>query len=257
MAELERRLRRLGPSVDYPATPPLAPGVGAELRAQAGRGHPRRRLPRLRLALLTAAALLLLAAAAAATVPTTRHAVLELLGLRGESVERVPALPENVRARPSRRLGHPMTLAAARRGLSFAPLLPRGVGPPNGVFLNSQVPGRILNLTYPPRAGLPRSRLTGVGLLVAELDGHLAPATFAKLVPRGAKVERFSVDGHPALWIEGLHAFLFKPADHTFHVDHSRLAANALLLQRGEVLVRLEGRFDRATAVTIARSLRP
>jgi|GEM_PF-5567244 len=268
MAELERRLRGLGTSVDYPATPPLAPRVGAELRAaevrrpsaetrrpSERRPAARRRHPRLRLALLVAAALLLLAAAAAAAVPTTRHAALELLGLRGVSVERVPALPRQARAKPGWRVGRATTLAAARRRLPFSPLLPRNVGPPDGVFLDPRVPGHGLNLTYPPRAGLPRSRLTGVGLLVNELHGHFAPAAFGKLAPQGVKVERFGIDGHFALWVEGLHVFFFKPADHIFHIDRSRLAANALLVQRGDVMVRLEGEFDKATAVAIARSL--
>ena len=33
------------------------------------------------------------------------------------------------------------------------------------------------------------------------------------------------------------------------------LAANALLVQHGKVMVRLEGKFDKATAVAIARTL--
>jgi hypothetical protein len=182
--------------------------------------------------------------------------VLELLGLRGEAIERVPRLPENLRAKPGWRLGRPTTLAAARAQLSFEPLLPHGVEGPNGVFLNLGTPGRSLNLTYPPQPGLPHSRLTGVGLLVNELNGNAAPGFFGKLVPRDARVERFAIDGRFAVWIEGLHAFFYKPAtDHTFHIGHSRLAANALLVQRGAVMVRLEGRFGKARAVAIARSL--
>ena len=108
-----------------------------------------------------------------------------------------------------------------------------------------------------PRRGLPRSRLTGVGLLVNELNGHFAPAFHGKLLPPGARIERFGIDGNYAIWIEGLHVFFFKAADHIFHLGRSRLAANALLVQRGEVIVRLEGKFDKTTAIGIARSLRP
>jgi hypothetical protein len=76
------------------------------------------------------------------------------------------------------------------------------------------------------------------------------------MVPRGARIDRFRLDGQFAVWVEGLHVFLYKPAaDYTFHFDHSRLAANALLVQHGDVMVRLEGEFDKATAVAIARSL--
>jgi len=50
--------------------------------------------------------------------------------------------------------------------------------------------------------------------------------------------------------------FFYKPGtDNTFHIGHSRLAANALLVQRGKVMVRLEGGFAKATATAIARTL--
>jgi hypothetical protein len=255
MSEFESRLAELGRQIEFPATPHLAERVGADLRAGAKRPAPRRRTPGLRVALLTVLVLLALVAGAVAAVPSTRHAVLELLGLRGETIERVPKLPENVRAKPAWRLGRPTTLAAARPRLSFEPLLPRAMGEPNGVFLNRGVPGHSLNLTYPPQEGIPHSRLTGVGLLVNELNGQAAPGFFGKMVPLDARIERFRIDGQFAVWIEGLHAFFYKPAaDHTFHIGHSRLAANALLVQRGHVMVRLEGEFDKARAVEIARS---
>lgn len=256
MAELEQRLAELAERLEVPATPPLAARVGDELRAAEPPASPRRGTPRLRLALLVAAAVLLLAAGAVAAVPATRDAVLELLGLRGETIERVPKLPENARAKPAWRLGRPTTLAAARPRLPFTPLLAAGLEGPNGVFLNYGTPGRSLNLTYPPQRGLPRSRFTGVGLLVNELNGHAAPGFYGKMVPRDARVERFGIDGHFAVWVEGLHLFFYKPAtDNTFHIGHSRLAANALLVQRGNVMVRLEGEFDKATAIAIARTL--
>lgn len=270
MAELEQRLAELAERLELPATPPLAARVGDELRAveppaRPRRGtprlrgvtsRPRRTAPRLRLAFLVVFAVLLLAAGAVAAVPATRHAVLELLGLRGETIERVPRLPENARAKPAWRLGRPTTLVAARPRLSFEPLLPDGLEGPNGIFLNYGTPGRSLNLTYPPQQGLPRSRFTGVGLLVNELNGHAAPGFYGKMVPRDARVERFGIDGRFAVWVENLHLFFYKPGtDNTFHIGHSRLAANALLVQRGKVMVRLEGGFAKATATAIARTL--
>lgn len=257
MADLEPRLRELGTVIDYPSTPPIADQVGRNLREGIAPRKRGRRTPRLRVALVAAAALLLLAAGAAAAVPSARHAVLDFLGLRGETVQRVPSLPENVRAKPSWHLGEPATLQDAEDALSFSPLLPTSLGEPNGVFVSSEVPGGALTLTYAPRPGLPHARLTGVGLLVNELNGHFAPGFYGKLVPRESKIERFEIDGNYALWIEGLHVFFFKPvADHTFHIGRSRLAANALLVQRGDVMVRLEAEFDKSTAVEIAQSLR-
>jgi hypothetical protein len=263
MTELEKRLVELGGELDLPVTPPLAARVGGELRGGVARNRRyatesrhARRVPRLRLALLVLLAALLLAAGAVAAVPSARHAVLEFLGLRGETIERVPQLPENVRAKPGWKLGRPTTLAAARHGLIFEPLLPAGIAGPNGVFLDSSILGGALNLTYPPQPGLPRSRLTGVGLLVDELNGQAAPGFYGKMVPRDARIERFRLGGQFAVWVEGLHAFLYKPsADYTFHFGRSRLAANALIVQHGDVMVRLEGEFDKSTAVAIARSL--
>jgi|SRR5689334_4833322 len=257
MADLEPRLRELGTIIEYPPTPQIAERVGRNLREGIAPRKRGRRTPRLRAVLVAAAALLLLAAGPTAAVPSARHAVLDFLGLRGETVQRIPSLPENVRAKPSWHLGQSTTLEAAEVALPFSPLLPVGLGKPNGVFVSSEVPGGALTLTYAPRPGLPHARLTGVGLLVNELNGHFAPGFYGKLVPRESKIERFGIDGNYAIWIEGLHVFLFKPtADHTFHIGRSRLAANALLVQRGEVMVRLEAEFDKSTAVEIARSLR-
>jgi hypothetical protein len=269
MVELETRLAEMREHLDLPATPALAERVGTELRGEMGRGVEHYRpyatvmlhampAPRLRVALLIALVTLLLAAGAVAAVPSARHAVLEFFGLRGETIERVPKLPENVRAKPGWKLGRPTNLAAARHGLVFDPLLPSGIDGPNGVFLDPTILGGALNLTYPPQAGLPRSRLTGVGLLVDELNGQAAPGYYGKMVPRGARLERFRLRGQFAVWVEGLHAFVYKPAaDYTFHIDRARLAANALVLQRGDVMVRLEGEFDKPTALRVARSLRP
>jgi hypothetical protein len=265
MAELEKRLVELRERVDFPATPSLAERVGAELRSGVERNRPDEAerlhgaaVPRLRLALLVVLAALLLAAGAVAAVPSARHAVLEFLGLRGETIERVPQLPENIRAKPNWKLGRPTTLAAARHGLVFEPVLPSGIEGPNGVFLDSKIPGGALNLTYPPQPGLPRSRLTGVGLLIDELNGQAAPGFYGKLAPRDARFQRFRFHGQFAVWVEGLHAFLYKPyVNYTFTPARSRLAANALLVQHGEVLIRLEGKFDKPTALAIARTLRP
>jgi hypothetical protein len=256
MSDLESRLRALGAVIEYPATPPIAADVGRELREQPSPRIRARRTPSPRILLIAAAVLLILAAGATAAVPSARHSILDFLGLRGETVERIPRLPVNVRAKPGWHLGRPTTLDAAEGALPFSPLLPSSLGEPNGVFVSSDVPGGALTLTYALRPGLPRSRLTGVGLLVNELTGHFAPAFHGKLLPPGATIERLEIDGNYAIWIEGLHIFFFKRADHIFHLGRSRLAANALLIQRGEVMVRLEAEFDKPTAIGIARSLR-
>lgn len=274
MNDLERRLTELATDVEYPATPPIAASVAQGLRAEERRRL--RRPPRwgrlsLRTAVLAAALVVLAAAVATAAVPSLRHDLLELVGLRGVTVERVPALPKDVRRHLGRVVGEPTTLEAAPDHLSFTPLVPSGLGEPNGVFVGrpddrfgTTPPGGELTLTYPPRRGMPRSRYTGVGLLLDQIDGRLAPGTFGKLMPPSTGAERFWLDGDLALWIEGLHGFYrrlhgyyYKDSEHNFRGGRVRLSGNSLLVQRGPVLVRIEGEFGLAEAKAIARSLSP
>jgi hypothetical protein len=269
VTELERDLKRLGRDVEYPATPSLAAAVGRRLEgsrqppAPDGRRDRRWRQPTLRAGLLAAALLLLLAASVTAAVPAAREAVLEFLGLRGATVERVPALPAGLHARPGLDLGRSVGLPGTRRRLGFRPLLPSDLGAPAAVFVNADPPGGELTLAYAPRPDLPRSRLTGVGLLVSEIRGGFGPGFYGKFAPPETEIERLRIDGHGAIWVQGLHGFqkrlhgfLYKDARHTFRTARARLAANTLLLQRGPVMVRVEGRIDLAKAEAIARSLR-
>jgi hypothetical protein len=294
MSELESRLRGLAAEVDYPPTPPIAATVIGRLEEErdgsatprrdgsatprrrgvdpGGRSRPERRAWRrltTRTAILAAALVLLAAGVVAAAVPSVRDSVLRLVGLRGATIERVPALPANVQRHLGHVLGTPTTLAAAGESLAFTPLLPSGLGRPNGVFVSGRddpraeaPPGGELTLTYPPRPGLPRSRYTGVGLLVNEIDGRLAPGTFGKLMPPSSRADRFRLDGELALWIEGLHGiyrqlhgYYYKDTEHNFRIGRVRLSGNTLLLQQGPVLVRLEAEFDLPQAIHIARSL--
>jgi hypothetical protein len=70
-------------------------------------------------------------------------------------------------------------------------------------------------------------------------------------------IEHLEVDGDRALWVSGAPHFFFYEAPDGQIVDAElRLADNVLLLERGDLLVRLEGAFERERAVEIARSLR-
>ncbi len=261
MAELERELRQAATEVEYPPTPALAAAVTQRLQGE-GSQRPARlvgRPPTLRVALAAAAVFLLLAGGVLAAVPSARNALLDLAGLRGATVIRVPFISGNVEARPGLGLAGPISLESARDELSFEPLLPAYPGEPDGVFtaVENVPPGGELILTYAPRPGLPRSRYTGVGLLLDQINGNFAPGFFGKLIPRGVRIERLRIDGHYAIWIEGLHEFHYKDATtHTFRIGRTRLAGNTLLIQRGPVMIRIEGKFGLARATAIARSLR-
>src|SRR5213592_935937 len=132
MPDLERQLALLGREVHYPATPPLAQAVAERLAAGGPAGVPGRRISPRRMLAIAIAAVLLLVGGAVAAVPATRNAVLDFVGLRGATVERVTTSPT---APGAARLdvGQRTSLAAARRSLAFRALIPRRLGGPDAV----------------------------------------------------------------------------------------------------------------------------
>lgn len=259
MAELERMLSALGRELDWPDTPDLAPRVRDRLID----AEPRRRRPKplaagLRRSLALALVLLLvLAAVTAAAVPAVRDAVLEFLGLQGATVERRVTLPTPPPERPLD-LGRRTTLESAGDGLAFQPLVPAQPADPDGVYVRRGVPGGELTLAYLPRPGLPRARSTRLGLLVSEFRGDLDPNYVGKVVGPGAVAEELTLETEPAIWIEGVpHFFFYRDSEGQTIESELRLAQNVLLMERGDLLVRLEGAFSRERALRIAGSLRP
>jgi hypothetical protein len=256
VSDLERRLIEAGREIAFPATPQLAAQVARRLpeRPKRGVAVPRRGW---RLALVTAALVLLAAGTVLAAVPSLRDRVLDVLGLRGATIERtttIPPAPE--RPGGELALGRPTTLASARRALPFHVLVPRRL-PPDRVYMRRGAAGGFVSLAYRARPGLPETRETGLGLLISEFRGRVRPDYLGKIVGFGTRVRRFSIDGEPAAWVAGApHDFFYRgprgrPRERTL-----RLAANVLLVERHGLLVRLEGSLHRGEAVSVARSLR-
>ena len=274
MTDLERRLTRLGSELDWPETPDVAAHVRARLNdamepadgadpAAIGRRPPLRRARRrllppagLRRSLaLALVALLVLAGGVFAAVPSVRDSVLEFFGLQGATVERRDELPP-APALHRLELGERTTLERARGELSFEPLVPHAARSPDHVFVNTQVPGGELALAYRPARGLPEAHSTGLGLLVGEFRGDLLPEYLGKIAGQATSIDRLRVDGRRAIWIEGApHLFFYRPPDSEFAQSDLRLADNVLLLERENLLVRLEGAFSRDRAIALARSL--
>jgi hypothetical protein len=269
MPDLERTLSRIGRELDWPETPDLAASVSARLRAAAAAGPPveaaparRRRLrellppPGLRRALVLAlVSLLVLAGSVFAAVPGVRDAVLEFFGLQGATVERLETLPTPPPEVPLD-LGIRTTLDGAAERLAFEPLVPDDPGDPDGVYVRTGAPGGELSLTYTARPGLPRARTTRLGLVVSEFRGDLDPDYFGKLAGPGSDVEPLTLDGERAVWIEGAeHFFFYRGPDGEIVDNELRVAQNVLLVERGRLLVRLEGAFDRERGRAIAPAL--
>jgi hypothetical protein len=236
--ELEDRLRALGERLDWPPTPDLATAVAERIREErrrpAGRPRPARRR-RSRLAIAVAVALLVPAAGALA-FPSARDGVLEWLGLKGAEVRRVPELP------PAREpdLGRRVSLTEARRLAGFRPLVPSALGPPREV-------------RYEAATGFVT--LVHDGVLVAQARGALTRELVEKAVHTTTGVRAVRVGGAAGVFIDGPHTYLYERPGRVIGEDRPRRAGRALVFNRGDVLVRIEGPAQ-AEALRIARSLR-
>ena len=252
MTELERALVRLGDELSFPETPDVSDRVLARLAAE----RPRARGLFRRRQLVVALAVLALALGAAMAVPQARTAILEFFRLRGATVERVETLPRV--PPPSEEtldLGRPVSPERLDAGLPEV-LVPGALGQPDAAYVSPEPYGRRLTLVYAPGDGVPESPFTGVGILVSEFVGESDSGFIQKLVDAGATVEPVRVGSYPALWIEGgPHVVFFRGDEGDVFEDEGRLAGNTLLVDRDDVLVRIEGEIDRARALEIARSL--
>jgi hypothetical protein len=242
-ADLERELRAL--AVDWPPTPDVAAAIVARL------DEPR---PRWRRRVAAAAAALVVAAGAAMAVEPARSAVLDWLGFGSVRIER-----REPRIVPGARLdlGVPVTLAATRDAVGFPVAVPALMGAPDAVYLDADATGGPrVSLAYAPGPG--RAPIApGVGVLVTQLLGRTSPA-IVKAVGPGTTLQRLRVGDDRAIFLSGdPHGVVFAPRPGDLVFEEERRAADVLLVDRADgVLVRIEGRLDRAAAVRIAQSLR-
>ena len=155
------------------------------------------------------------------------------------------------------------TVVAAEAG--FVPLVPAGplpggvpLGPPDTTWVASGADSSRVALVWAARPGLPASGETGVGLLVDELLGTTSQVLVTKLVGADTVVEPIELaDGTPAYWITGgPHRVMYQARDGEIRDAAGRLAADTLVFNRGDLLVRIETAAGLATAVAVADSLR-
>jgi hypothetical protein len=154
-------------------------------------------------------------------------------------------------------LGTRTTLAGASREVSFPVALPGLPGLPSPEVYTSVAPsGGEVSLVYRAGPGLPASPQTRVGLLVIEFDGTVNPEFIRKVVFEGGHVQDVTVSGEPGYWIGGSHQIVLVNRDGEPFQESRRLAGHTLVWQHGAVTLRIEGGFDRARALEIARSFR-
>ncbi len=241
-AELEPALGELARAIDYPATPDVVGAVRSELRANPAPSPSKS--ARRRFAAIAVGALLATGGVAVAAVPDLREAALDLIDLRGETIESTTApAPDPPRSEPD--LGRAVTLEEARAELGFDPVLP-DIGAPDELFVRSEVPGGELAASY--RDG---------ELLVTQFRGDVLPYYAKKIVPMATRVSELRVEGDEAVWIAGApHFFAYMAPDGSVRENRTRVAENVLVLERGRLLVRIEGELTRTQAIRLARTLR-
>ncbi len=242
MSGLERELRGLAASMDWPEAPDARfRGRPPCRRATAG-PRPRRRRLAIAVAVVLAALLAVLA------VPPARTAILDWLGIGAARIVRVDELPALAPEPGLEILGDRVSIdgAAARAGFPFA-RPPRDEPSPDEIRV---APG--IRVSYVWRDG------DRVRLLITQFPGSVDdPGLLKKLVGESTRIEQLEVDGHPAVWLEGgPHVVYFVAPDGSVRDEQGWLAGNTLLVDRDGVTVRVEGALGRDDAVDLVRAMR-
>ena len=257
MADLERALRDLGEYLDHPAGLNLASAVRLRLEEQPA--ATRRTLPaipvaRRRAVLSFATAVVVFVMSALGFWAPAREAVADLFGLRGVLFSRQPS---PVRPGEGLRVGRPVDLDAARRGVDFALRIPARLGPPDAVYLDEAAPATVVAFVYRPGSGRPEVRTTGVGFLVSQFRGRVDAAVMTKFLGPGSTIEPITVNGGRGFWLpEPGHVVMYLDQQDRIQEDTARLTANVLLWERDGVITRLESRLPRAEMLAIATSMK-
>ena len=223
----EHELRELGALLELPQERDLAPAV----RSRIGTRRPRPGK------LVLALALVVVAIAVAFAVPPARSEILRWLGVGNARVEFVNTLPKVEQQRPLA-LGPVLSLNDARRRVSYHVVTSELLGAPREVHLL----GDQIGFVYGDRK-----------LVVTQSHGTF----FTKEVGPRTHVQELVLNGYPAYWVSGEpHVLGYVGRNGNPRPVELYLAGNALIWQRGELTMRLEGRLSRADALRIARSFR-
>ncbi|PSL06742.1 hypothetical protein CLV30_102128 [Haloactinopolyspora alba] len=234
---LTGELRSLGATLQVPAPDPDATAASV-LERIADEPAPataqRRPLMRHAGARVAAAALALLVALA--LTPPVRATVAEWFGFGGVVVRPGPA-ESSAPAPPE--ADTDLTLRTARELVGFDPVVPEGLGAPDGAQVSDD--RRLLTLTW--NDGDATVRLD-------EFDGPLAPR-FMKTAVIEESAQFVDIAGAQALWFAKPHALVLLDENGQPRDASARTAGPTLVWQVDGVTLRLEG-LDRRQAVAVA-----
>lgn len=233
VTELELSLSALRDEILFPETPDLLARIEPQLVPR----RPQRRLRPLRVAL---AVLLAVAAGVLSLSPGARSAFREIFDLRGATVERIDELPD-VPTTGQLRLGERVSRGEAERRVGFTLV---DVGRPDAVFVRDD---NVATLVYGPVEN-PR-------LVLSQLRGSVYEGFVQKTAGSGTLIEAVRVAGEQGLFVSGdEHFVMFRNEAGDVADEPTYLAGNTLLWNRGDLLLRLEGDFERGEALELARS---
>ena len=177
-------------------------------------------------------------------------AVGDWFGIRGVEVVQSPPTTSStttsttVPAGAALDLGRPSNIDAATKVLGIAPVLPPALGPPDAVWLDDRVVAPYVSFVYDG------------GTLISEFDATMTDAAIVTKFTQGAAVESMRIDGRPAMWIEGAHQVVLRGRNGDLIPEQLRQSDSVLLVQVGDLTVRIETDGGRDAAIAIARSLR-
>jgi hypothetical protein len=232
MPELERDLRAVGRLLAFPPAPDVVPAVRARL-GEAPRPSPF--APRRRVLVLALAALVV-AIGAAFAVPPARTAILRFFHIGGETIERVPTLPNAPHRSPVAGLAGPMSVEDATDRAGFNPILPPKHG---GMYAEDG----ILATYIAPHVVLTEAR--------SELGMS------KKVVSPATRLEPLLVNDHNGMWIQGApHVVTYFDSQGRGYDRNVRIAGNVLVWAYGSVTLRIEGPITRARALALAATVR-
>jgi len=267
LAAAESELRAVARELEVPPPRDLTAVVRQRLEEHAAPGRPRWRAPgrprwrapvrRLRRrVVLTALAVLAALAVVVIATPQGRAAISRVLRFDGVELRQSQSPGPGQTQSPGPGQSRPatgsaslpgeqrMSLAQARRQVSFPILVPAVLGQPGQVLVSDG--GRVVSLIY---LGTPYGQVR-----MDEFAGQVDQIYFEKIVYLG-NVTKAMVNGNKALWIKGPHELVYLRRDGTTAEAPPRLTTgNTLLWGTGRAALRLEGEFGEKTALAIARS---
>jgi hypothetical protein len=202
--------------------------------------------------------------------PEARATATDILRLRGVQIFRGPVpSPSPTRSPGSIQsptpfplgVGVQVTLDEAKARAGFPVVVPTDplLGAPDEVYLRTTSSGSTaVSFVYIARPGIPTSTQAGVAAIVTEFAGaNVDEQFFGKVLDQTTTLEKLTVNGQPAFWIQGTpHFFFYNAGGGNIQQETLRLAGNTLIWTQGNLLLRLEAQVDKATALRIAGSLR-